>query len=276
MTIADNLSGIRKQHRRFLNWVDAFWGYDVFIAHRRVDAAEYAQKYYDALKAQRISCFIDRAVYGPGDYLAVATKRHVRKSTVFVLLGSPEILSSRKPKDWVEEEVNEYLAFNEFKIPKSFRSILERPSQTRRQQRTRFWSASRTLSASLRVFPPSPNHRPKGCSKRSAVNSTVADETAHVSVFSKSQRSCWRSSLWPLCSAQHCFVPTGEGELANETQALAALSRARQRRETPRRIELALAAGLAMRARRAAYARGFNPISFALFLRTSPGRRLGP
>ena len=137
MTIADNLSAIRNQHRRFLNWVDAFWGYDVFIAHRRVDAADYAHKLYDALTAQRISCFIDRAVYGPGDSLTVATKRHVRKSTVFVLLGSPELLSPRKPKDWVEEEVNEYLAFHN-STQRSFQSTLAKPSQTRRQQRTRF------------------------------------------------------------------------------------------------------------------------------------------
>jgi hypothetical protein len=110
MMIARISNRIRKQHKRFLNWVDAFWGYDVFIAHRRSDAAEYARKLYEALQAQRISCFIDRAVYGPGDSLAMATQRHVHKSTLFVLLGSPEILSSRKPADWVEEEVKEYLA----------------------------------------------------------------------------------------------------------------------------------------------------------------------
>jgi hypothetical protein len=103
-------SGITNQRTRFLNWVDAFWGYDVFIAHRRADAAEYARKLYQALQAERVSCFIDRAVYGPGDSLTVATRRHVAKSTVFVLLGSPEIVASRKPIDWVEEEVNEYLA----------------------------------------------------------------------------------------------------------------------------------------------------------------------
>jgi hypothetical protein len=89
MTASDLVRGLKDQHKRFLNWVDAFWGYDVFIAHRRADASEYARRLYEALTAQRISCFIDRAVYGPGDSLAVATLRHVRKSTVFVLLGSP-------------------------------------------------------------------------------------------------------------------------------------------------------------------------------------------
>jgi hypothetical protein len=110
MKVSDIVRGLKDQHKRFLNWVDAFWGYDVFIAHRRADASEYARRLYEALTAQRISCFIDRAVYGPGDSLAVATLRHVRKSTVFVLLGSPEILSPRIPKDWVQEEVDQYLA----------------------------------------------------------------------------------------------------------------------------------------------------------------------
>src|SRR5271166_3501362 len=99
--IAQFFSGLGRQRGRFLNWVDAFWGYEVFIAHRRADAAEYAYKLYESSKAERMSCFIDRTVYGPGDSLAVATQRHVAKSSVFVLLVSPEILASRKPTDWV-------------------------------------------------------------------------------------------------------------------------------------------------------------------------------
>jgi hypothetical protein len=111
--IADLRSKLRDQRKRFVNWIDAFWGYDVFIAHRRKDAGQYAQNLYDELKLKKISCFIDRAVYGPGDYLVVATKRHIVKSTLLVLLGSPEILVLRKPIDWVEKEINEYLASHE-------------------------------------------------------------------------------------------------------------------------------------------------------------------
>jgi hypothetical protein len=44
----------------------------------------------------------DRVVYAPGDSLLVATRRHVAKSTLFVLLGSPELAISRRPLDWVE------------------------------------------------------------------------------------------------------------------------------------------------------------------------------
>ena len=81
MIISEVARGIRKQRKRFFNWIDAFWGYDVFIAHRRADAADYARKLYEALKTDRISCFIDRAVYGPGDFLrsprsAMSANRH--------------------------------------------------------------------------------------------------------------------------------------------------------------------------------------------------------
>jgi hypothetical protein len=40
---------------RILNWIDAFWGYDVFIAHRRADAAAYARSLYDLLQREKIS-----------------------------------------------------------------------------------------------------------------------------------------------------------------------------------------------------------------------------
>jgi hypothetical protein len=85
----------------FARWVDAFWGYDVFIAHRRADAAEYAQALYDVLRRANISCFIDRIVYEPGNSLLVATRRHVAKSTLFLVVGSPELTKPRKPIDWV-------------------------------------------------------------------------------------------------------------------------------------------------------------------------------
>jgi WD40 repeat protein len=97
---------------RVLRWFEALWGYDVFIAHRRKDAADYAQALYDELTNEKISCFIDRVVYGPGDSLLVATKRHITRSTVFMLLGSPELLRVRRPVDWVEQELNEFLSAN--------------------------------------------------------------------------------------------------------------------------------------------------------------------
>jgi hypothetical protein len=49
---------------RLRTWIDRFWGYDVFIAHRRSDGAEYAYRLCEALQAEGIKSFIDREVYG--------------------------------------------------------------------------------------------------------------------------------------------------------------------------------------------------------------------
>ena len=68
---------------------------------------------YELLTAERISCFIDQVVYGPGDSLLVATRRHIEKSRVFLLLGSPELLVPRRPIDWVDRETQTYLASHE-------------------------------------------------------------------------------------------------------------------------------------------------------------------
>lgn len=90
-------------------WVDALWGYDVFIAHRRADAAAYARAVYDRLMNEKISCFIDQVEYGTGDSLLVATRRHVTKSTILFLVGSPDLQIVRSPIDWVEQEIQAYL-----------------------------------------------------------------------------------------------------------------------------------------------------------------------
>jgi WD40 repeat protein len=100
----------RMARLRLASWADSWWGYDVFIAHRRADAADYAKALYARLRSERIACFIDKEVYGPGDSLLVATSRHVAKSTVLVLLASPELLIARHPVDWVDREIADYLA----------------------------------------------------------------------------------------------------------------------------------------------------------------------
>jgi WD40 repeat protein len=101
---------LRKRWIAVQRWIDAWWGYDVFIAHRRADAGEYAGALHSRLAAEKISSFIDRVVYGPGDSLLIATARHVTKSTLFLLVGSPELLKLRRPVDWVEKEIETFLA----------------------------------------------------------------------------------------------------------------------------------------------------------------------
>lgn len=91
-------------------WVDGLWGYDVFIAHRRSDGAAYAKALFDALEQEQLAGFIDQVVYGAGDSLLISTRRHSSKSTVLVVIGSPDVLSPRTPVDWVYEEIEAYLA----------------------------------------------------------------------------------------------------------------------------------------------------------------------
>jgi hypothetical protein len=105
---------VAQRGRRFATWVDAFWGYDVFIAHRRADAATYALALHNVLMKQNdgISVFVDTVVYDPGTSLSVATKRHAAKSTLLCLVASPELLKPRVPVDWVAEELSAYLTSN--------------------------------------------------------------------------------------------------------------------------------------------------------------------
>src|SRR5262245_9333783 len=100
---------LRLAWRKLTRRIDSLWGYDVFMDHPRADAAAYAQARYAALQREQISSFIDRVVYGPGDSLLIATPRHVTKSTLFLLVGSPEILKSRQPVDWLKAEIETYL-----------------------------------------------------------------------------------------------------------------------------------------------------------------------
>jgi WD40 repeat protein len=90
------------------NWIDGLWGYDVFIAHRRVDGASYAGGLSEALEARLIKAFLDVRVYKPGDALARETIRNARKSSVFLFVGSPDSVVTREP-DWVKREVDAYL-----------------------------------------------------------------------------------------------------------------------------------------------------------------------
>lgn len=94
---------------RLTAWLDGLWGHDVFIAHRRADGALYAARLHQLLQQDKISSFLDTKIYLPGDSLRISTRRHAGKSTLLVLLGSPEIAVPRKPVDWVEQEIVHYL-----------------------------------------------------------------------------------------------------------------------------------------------------------------------
>jgi len=102
--------------RAIVKRIDALWGYDVFVAHRRIDGAEYAQALHDQLTEGKVRCFIDKNVYKPGDYLPAITQRHVAKSTMLVVVASPGLLETRCP-DWVQTEI-EFYRINHHDDPK--------------------------------------------------------------------------------------------------------------------------------------------------------------
>jgi hypothetical protein len=100
---------LKRLWQAIARWIDALWGYDVFVAHRRVGGAAYAQALHDQLAANGVRCFIDKNEYKPGDYLPAVTRRHAAKSTMLVVVASPGLLETRSP-DWVKTELDVYRA----------------------------------------------------------------------------------------------------------------------------------------------------------------------
>src|SRR5260370_4956126 len=100
---------LRRMARASANALDRLFGYDVFVAHRRNDGAEYAARLVERFDKERLYAFIDTREYGAGDDLSISTIRHIRKATMLVVIGSPAILQNRDP-DWVLKEIETYIA----------------------------------------------------------------------------------------------------------------------------------------------------------------------
>jgi len=172
-------------------------------------------------------------VYGPGDYLTAATRRHVAKSTLFVLLGSPEILSPRKPEDWVEVEVNDYLASHESDpkvMPIDFGETVESavPSAANPilQRIQNFIRIPETLSAL--------NDAPSEAvlaSIRGNLSGRRRDRT-RVRIFEIASGALAVLLLFASLAAAIAWIQR-QRATSNETHALAALSRAAAREGEP-------------------------------------------
>ena len=89
----------------------ALIGYDIFISYARADARSYAEALNQHLEDLDYSCFLDRNDLSAGQPLAPALKRAIKRSKMFVLLGSKCALESR----YVSDEIS---AFLEGKIAK--------------------------------------------------------------------------------------------------------------------------------------------------------------
>jgi hypothetical protein len=83
----------------------ALIGYDIFISYARADARSYAEALNQHLEDLDYSCFLDRNDLSAGQPLAPALKRAIKRSKMFVLLGSKCALESR----YVSDEISAFL-----------------------------------------------------------------------------------------------------------------------------------------------------------------------
>lgn len=94
------------------------FGDDVFISYKRTEAASaYAGALASELTRKKIACYCDQYGTPPGDELSDSLRRRIRRSALFVLVGSAEIADS-KP---VREEVEEFLSTERPIIPITFK-----------------------------------------------------------------------------------------------------------------------------------------------------------
>jgi WD40 repeat protein len=94
------------------------FGDDVFISYKRTEAAsDYAGALASELTRKKIACYCDQYGTPPGDELSDSLRRRIRRSALFVLVGSAEIADS-KP---VREEVEEFLSTERPIIPITFK-----------------------------------------------------------------------------------------------------------------------------------------------------------
>src|SRR5262245_25628033 len=98
-----------------------FFGDDVFISYARADATTYALGLANALTAREISCFLDQWGTPPGDKLPQTLLTALRKSTMFVLVGTERAAASEP----VRREVEEFIGCGRPIIPIAIGSALE-------------------------------------------------------------------------------------------------------------------------------------------------------
>src|SRR5262245_7723830 len=110
-----SVRGVSDSLRRF------FFGDDVFISYARGDATAYALGLANALTAREISCFLDQWGTPPGDELPHTLLVALRRSTMFVLVGTERAAASEP----VRHEVEAFIGCGRPIIPIAIGSALE-------------------------------------------------------------------------------------------------------------------------------------------------------
>src|SRR5689334_17168412 len=100
------------------------YGDDIFISYARADGITYAAALADELTSKGFSCFLDQWGTLPGQQLPGSLKRSIKRSTVFVLVGTEKAGYSNS----VGLEVGEFLKTKRPIVPIDFDNALEMPT----------------------------------------------------------------------------------------------------------------------------------------------------
>lgn len=99
-----------------------FKGDDVFISYSRADATVYALGLADELTKRGLACYIDQWGSPPGAQLPVPVLNALRRSTMLVLIGTPNAATSAA----VQLEVETFLKTGRTIIPVSLEGTIEK------------------------------------------------------------------------------------------------------------------------------------------------------
>jgi WD40 repeat protein len=84
---------------------DALFGYDWFISYARNDGTAYVLELCEQLARHDFRCFLDGIGFFPGERLVPATRRAIRRTTVFLLVASPGALQSPHVRAELKEAI---------------------------------------------------------------------------------------------------------------------------------------------------------------------------
>jgi hypothetical protein len=143
------LQELLSMSQRLQNARRFFFGDDVFISYARADTTSYALALANQLGRREISCFLDQWGTPPGDKLPEPLLAALRKSTMFVLLGTARAAASEA----VRNEVEEFIRTGRPIIPISFSGALEEAAWF---PLIRGLSLARESDSALRSAEPSP------------------------------------------------------------------------------------------------------------------------
>lgn len=88
--------------------LDVVFGYDFFISYSQADGKDYPSRLKTRLEEPGFKVFLDQTEYAAGENLRRSTRRCVKKSSKFVVVGRPAAFAS----EWVKREVDEALRHN--------------------------------------------------------------------------------------------------------------------------------------------------------------------